>query len=57
MASQGPIVKVVAIEGAKVSKSRLHLLVPVFEESTVDNDLLNEGHAQHQGVHAAAGIL
>ena len=24
-------------------KSRLHLLVPVFEEGTVDNDLLNEG--------------
>ena len=41
-ASQGPVVKV-SIEGAKVSKSRLHLLVPVFEESTVDNDLLNEG--------------
>ncbi|RXH57022.1 hypothetical protein GRAN_0332 [Granulicella sibirica] len=41
-ASQGPVVKV-TIEGAKVSKSRLHLLVPVFEESTVDNDLLNEG--------------
>jgi len=41
-ASQGPIVKVV-VEGAKISRSRLHLLVPVFEESTVDNDLLNEG--------------
>ncbi len=41
-ASQGPIVKVV-VEGAKVSKSRLHLLVPIFEEGTIDNDLLNEG--------------
>jgi len=41
-ANQGPIVKVL-IEGVKVSKSRLHLLVPVFEEGTVDNDLLNEG--------------
>ncbi len=41
-ASQGPVVKVVT-EGAKFSKSRLRLLVPVFEESTVDNDLLNEG--------------
>ena len=41
-ANQGPLVKV-SIEGAKVSKSRLHLLVPVFEESAVDNDLLNEG--------------
>ncbi len=41
-ANQGPLVKV-SIEGAKVSKSRLHLLVPVFEEGTIDNDLLNEG--------------
>ena len=41
-ANQGPVVKVVT-EGAKFSTSRLHLLVPVFEESAVDNDLLNEG--------------
>jgi outer membrane protein assembly factor BamA len=40
--NQGPIVKVV-VEGAKVSKGRLHLLSPIFEEGTVDNDLLNEG--------------
>ncbi|WP_242617797.1 POTRA domain-containing protein [Edaphobacter modestus] len=40
--NQGPEVKVL-IEGAKVSKSRLHLLVPIFEEGTIDNDLLNEG--------------
>jgi outer membrane protein insertion porin family len=39
---QGPTVKVV-IDGAKVSKSREHLLVPVFEEGAVDRDLLNEG--------------
>jgi outer membrane protein insertion porin family len=41
-ANQGPVVKVVVL-GAKFSKSRLHLLVPVFEEGAVDNDLLNEG--------------
>ena len=40
--NQGPEVKVV-VEGVKLSKSRLHLLVPVFEEGTIDNDLLNEG--------------
>ena len=39
---QGPIVKV-EVAGAKFSKSRLHLLVPVFQEGTVDIDLLNEG--------------
>ena len=41
-ANQGPEVKV-AVEGAKISKSRLHLLIPIYEEGTIDNDLLNEG--------------
>jgi outer membrane protein assembly factor BamA len=41
-ANQGPEVKV-AVEGAKISTSRLHLLVPIFEEGTIDNDLLKEG--------------
>jgi outer membrane protein assembly complex protein YaeT len=41
-ANQGPIVKVV-INGTKISKSRTKLLIPVFEEGAVDNDLLNEG--------------
>ncbi|MEO6910717.1 MAG: POTRA domain-containing protein [Edaphobacter sp.] len=41
-ANQGPVVKVL-VEGAKFSRSRLHLLVPIFEEGTIDNDLLNEG--------------
>ena len=39
---QGPIVKVEVV-GARFSKSRLHLLIPIYEEGTVDNDLLNEG--------------
>jgi outer membrane protein insertion porin family len=40
--NEGPEVKVV-VEGANISKNRLHLLVPIFEEGTIDNDLLNEG--------------
>ncbi|MDE1177621.1 MAG: POTRA domain-containing protein [Edaphobacter sp.] len=40
--NQGPAVKVL-VEGAKISGARLHLLVPIFEEGTIDNDLLNEG--------------
>ena len=39
---EGPEVKV-SVEGAKISKSRLRLLVPIYEEGTIDNDLLNEG--------------
>ena len=41
-ANRGPLVNVM-VEGAKISKSRLHLLVPIYQESAVDNDLLNEG--------------
>lgn len=41
-AEQGPVVKV-QVDGFKISKSRLHLLVPIFEEGTVDHDLLYEG--------------
>jgi outer membrane protein assembly factor BamA len=41
-ASQGPLVKV-AVDGAKLSQSRLKLLVPIYQEGTVDNDLVNEG--------------
>ncbi len=41
-AEQGPIVHVV-INGIKISKSRKQLLVPIYQESTVDNDLINEG--------------
>lgn len=40
--NQGPEVKVF-VEGVKISRSRLRLLVPIFEEGTIDNDLLNEG--------------
>jgi len=41
-ANQGPEVKV-SVEGAKISKNRVHLLVPIYQEGTIDNDLLNEG--------------
>jgi outer membrane protein insertion porin family len=57
--NQGPEVQVF-VEGAKLSKSRLHLLVPIFEEGTIDNDLLNEGthnireYMQQQGYFDAA---
>jgi outer membrane protein insertion porin family len=41
-ANQGPIVKV-TVDGVKLARSRIKLLVPVFQEGAVDNDLLNEG--------------
>jgi outer membrane protein assembly complex protein YaeT len=38
----GPVVEVVAT-GAKISRSQLRKTIPVFEEHTVDPDLLDEG--------------
>ena len=41
-AARGPVVTV-SVDGAKLSKDHIEHLVPVFEEGTVDEDLLNEG--------------
>jgi outer membrane protein insertion porin family len=42
LAHQGPVVQV-QVAGAKISRGQLEKLVPVYEEGTVDQDLLNEG--------------
>ena len=42
LAHQGPLV-LVRVEGAKISRAEIQKLVPVYEEGTVDQDLLNEG--------------
>jgi outer membrane protein insertion porin family len=42
-ANQGPIVKV-QIEGASMEQDDMKRLVPIFEEGSVDEDLLNEGN-------------
>jgi len=41
-ANRGPVVRV-SVEGASVSAEKLRHLIPVFEEGSVDEDLLNEG--------------
>ncbi len=42
-ATQGPVVAIRA-NGVKLSSSKVKTLVPVYEEGTVDEDLLNEGN-------------
>lgn len=42
-ANRGPVVKL-SVQGTKLGGERLKRLVPVFEEGTVDEDLLNEGN-------------
>jgi outer membrane protein assembly complex protein YaeT len=39
---EGPTVAITT-EGAKISKGELRKLIPVFQENSVDDDLLNEG--------------
>ncbi len=41
-ANRGPVVRVL-VEGASMSADRVKRLVPIFEEGSVDEDLLNEG--------------
>jgi outer membrane protein insertion porin family len=54
----GPIVKISVVE-AKISKGKLKMYVPVYDEGTVDNDLLVEGarnlrdYFQSQGYYQA----
>lgn len=42
-ASRGPVVRV-GVMGASIEQDRVKRLVPIFEEGTVDEDLLNEGN-------------
>jgi outer membrane protein insertion porin family len=42
-AAQGPLVTI-RVNGVKLSKGKIRSLVPVYEEGSVDEDLLNEGN-------------
>ena len=42
-ANWGPVVKVV-VEGASINPDRLKRIIPIYEEGSVDEDLLNEGN-------------
>jgi outer membrane protein assembly complex protein YaeT len=41
--SRGPVVKV-RVEGVNLSQERIRRVIPIYEEGTVDEDLLNEGN-------------
>ena len=55
-ASQGPQVKVL-VEGASMSPERIKHVIPVFEEGTVDDDLLNEGNRRLRDYYQRLGFL
>ncbi len=55
-ASQGPLVEVI-VDGAKLRQDRLRKVVPVYEEGTVDEDLLNEGSSRLQNYYQRLGYF
>jgi outer membrane protein assembly complex protein YaeT len=56
LANQGPVVKVL-VEGAKMSPDRLKHVIPIFEEGTVDEDLLIEGNRRLRDYYQRLGYF
>jgi outer membrane protein insertion porin family len=55
-ANKGPIVRVLVV-GAPISNDRVKRLVPVYEEGTVDDDLLNEGNRRLRDYYQSQGYF
>lgn len=55
-ADRGPTV-VINVDGASLSKGKIKNLVPVYEEGTVDEDLLNEGDRRIRDYFQRAGYF
>jgi outer membrane protein insertion porin family len=55
-ANKGPIVRV-QVEGAPLEADQLKRLIPVFEEGTVDDDLLNEGNRRLRDYYQTLGYF
>jgi len=55
-AIQGPVVTVL-VDGVKLGQGRIQKLVPVYEEGTVDEDLLNEGSRRLENYYQRLGYF
>jgi outer membrane protein assembly complex protein YaeT len=55
-ANRGPIVKVL-VEGASMGPERVKRVIPIFEEGTVDEDLLNEGNRRVRDYYQRLGYF
>jgi outer membrane protein insertion porin family len=53
---QGPVVAI-RVNGVKLGKGKIRTLVPVYEEGTVDEDLLNEGDRRLRDYYQRAGYF
>ncbi|MDR3751999.1 MAG: POTRA domain-containing protein [Terracidiphilus sp.] len=54
--NRGPVVKV-RVEGASLSAERIRHVIPIFEEGTVDDDLLNEGNRRLRDYYQRLGYF
>ena len=54
--NRGPVVKV-RVEGAKLSDEQIRRVIPIFEEGTVDEDLLNEGNRRLRDYYQRLGYF
>jgi len=55
-ANRGPVVKV-QVEGAGIDPERVRRLIPIFQEGTVDEDLLNEGNRRLRDYYQRLGYF
>jgi outer membrane protein insertion porin family len=55
-ANRGPVVKVL-VDGAKIGAGRTQHVIPIFEEGTVDDDLLNEGNRRLRNYYQRQGYF
>jgi outer membrane protein assembly complex protein YaeT len=55
-ATRGPVVKVL-VDGASISPERLRHVIPIFEEGSVDEDLLNEGNRRLRDYYQRLGYF
>jgi outer membrane protein assembly complex protein YaeT len=55
-ANRGPVVKVL-VEGASIEPERLKHIIPVYEEGSVDEDLLNEGNRRLRDYYQRLGYV
>jgi len=55
-ATQGPQVKV-AVQGVNLDQERIRRVIPIYEEGTVDEDLLNEGNRRLRDYYQRLGYF
>ena len=55
-ANRGPVIKVV-VEGASINQERIKRFIPIYEEGSVDEDLLNEGNRRLRNYYQGLGYF